>query len=115
MIATPVIVVTNASHANVLFFETPTAAALYMEPIDVRDHEYRAYDGHGYDLVLATGKDDRGVECVGISAPAERVSHAADVQALIEHLLGRSAVEVPSGATLATVVAVAIRSFGYTV
>lgn len=50
---TPPIVVTE--HGDISFYPAVAAAALALEPIDVRNNEYVVYDSEGYKLKLVPG------------------------------------------------------------
>lgn len=52
----PIIVV---EHGDVLIFETALEAQRVLEPIDVRNDEYVAHDGHGNQLRLGVVRDRR--------------------------------------------------------
>lgn len=97
-------------HGDVSFYPNAESAALAMEPIDVRNNEYIAYDSAGYILKLVPGTANVTI--------AGHLSTKPEINMLVESLRSfwqrASGKPVPSNAsTLDQLLQLCVREFGY--
>lgn len=98
-------------HGDISLFPSVEAAARYVEPIDVRNNEYIAFDSAGFLLQLVPTEP-----VVGIPGYQSDVPHQEQLaQTLRSYLERASSTSVPPGVTsLEALLAICIRTFGYT-
>lgn len=86
------------------------AAAHYVEPIDVRNNEYVAYDGSGRLLQLVPTKP-----VVTISGHVPGPSHDEQLELSLRSFLSSIGIQAPPPSTsLDALLAYCVRVFGYT-
>jgi hypothetical protein len=117
---TPIIV---EESGNLMFFQTAAYAERYLEPIDVKNEEYKAYDAVGRQLTLGVAKKEVRSFCGILKNTVEVVTvrdesgvDAAEElrKALLEYLeaTGRLTKGL-EGAALATLIEQAVQFSGY--
>lgn len=99
-------------HGDISFFLSVEAAARYIEPIDVRNNEYVAYDSAGFLLQLVATEP-----VVSIPGYLSDIPHQEQLAQTLRSFLDRSSsAKMPAEATsLEGLLALCIRTFGYTV
>lgn len=97
-------------HGDVSFYPDVSFAARALEPIDVRNNEYVAYDSLGYTLLL-----EPGPQRVKITGRASVIPKPEELNAVLRSFYERAADEpVPSSVeSLQQLLAHCIKKFGY--
>jgi hypothetical protein len=82
------------NRGDILVFDTPTQAASYMEPIDVRNNEYRVFDSEG--RLILPEVDSNGRRERTTLKDAELVpTHEGEVRSLLLRALAGSRSAAP--------------------
>jgi hypothetical protein len=117
----PIILV---EHGDILIFRSVEDAELALEPIDVRNGEYVAYDAEGRTLVLSVIIDEkpglfgwsaRRTECVKLIDNPEAAIDEAGLSASLAQFLNRSGVSLDGAKEddLSALVASIVEKIGY--
>jgi hypothetical protein len=111
-------------HGDVTFFETVTKAQIGIEPIDVVNNEYVAYDSDGRLLSLAVEQIEKpsflgkakSIEIVKISETKESPVHSDDFRKLLLQFFMKTEVydQTDESLSLGDLVDKAVKQFGYT-
>mgnify|MGYP005758633445 CR=1 FL=1 len=98
-------------HGDISFFPSVEAACRYIEPIDVRNNEYVAFDSAGYLLQLVPTEP-----IVSISGYKSDLPHQEQLAQTLRSFLARASSTPiqPEVVSLEELLAVCIRTFGYT-
>lgn len=117
----PIIVV---EHGDVTIFESVVKAQLGLEPIDVRNGEYVAYDRDGRLLRLTVMRKEKpsffgkekSIEAVEISYVEEEGDYASDLRKALINLFKRTEVydQEDESLPLDDLVNKAVKQYGYT-
>ena len=98
-------------HGDISLFQSVEAAARYVEPIDVRNGEYVAYDSSGFLLKLVPTEP-----VVSISGYLSDRPHQDQLEQSLRSFVERTSGDpVPAEVTsLEALLALCVRQFGYT-
>lgn len=104
----PIVVNENG---DISIFATVEAAARYIEPVDVRNHEYVAYDSAGFRLRLLPSEP-----AVTIAGYTSEEPEPSELERALRSFIARaSGQQVPVQVkTLPELLALCVREYGYT-
>ena len=103
---TPPIVIDE--HGDVSFYASVEAAARALEPIDVKNNEYVAYDSQGYILQLAC----RGPRVVILGHASSTPAREALIEAL-QSFWARAVLRPAEAGSLEQLIQQSVERFGY--